>query len=177
MEISHGESVEISRNRRENRAVKVSAKVDYAIQALVEIALATSRDSLVSADEIATKHSIPNKFLEGILTNLRKSGIVNSYRGPSGGYELAKAPETIKVADIIRIMDGPLAAVRGLAPEEIDYRNSVKHVSDVWIATRVALRQVLERTSIAQILNGDFDSHVKKLLSEKDAGKRRRNNN
>lgn len=177
MEISHGESVEISRNRRENRAVKVSAKVDYAIQALVEIALATSRDSLVSADEIATKHSIPNKFLEGILTNLRKSGIVNSYRGPSGGYELAKAPETIKVADIIRIMDGPLAAVRGLAPEEIDYKSSVKHVSDVWIATRVALRQVLERTSIAQILNGDFDSHVKKLLGEKDAGKRRRNNN
>jgi Rrf2 family protein len=154
--------------------VKISAKVDYALQAVVEIAVATKKDTLISAEEIALKRDIPEKFLEGILTLLRKAGVVNSYRGPSGGFELAKKPEDVAVADIIRIIDGPLAAVRGFAPEEIDYAGPVKHVADVWIATRAALRNVLENISIADILSGDFDVSVSKLLSEKDARKRRK---
>jgi hypothetical protein len=64
--------------------------------------------------------------------------------------------------------------VRGFAPEEIDYAGPVKHVADVWIATRAALRNVLENISIADILSGDFDVSVSKLLSEKDARKRRK---
>jgi Rrf2 family protein len=154
--------------------VKISAKVDYALQAVVEIAVATKRDSLISAEEISSRRDIPEKFLEGILTLLRKSGIINSYRGPSGGFELAKKPQDIAVADIIRIIDGPLAAVRGFAPEEIDYAGPVKHVADVWIATRASLRNVLENISIADIISGDFDSSVSKLLNEKDARKRRK---
>ena len=154
--------------------MKISAKVDYALQAVVEIAVATKKDTLISAEEIALKRDIPEKFLEGILTLLRKAGVVNSYRGPSGGFELAKKPEDVAVADIIRIIDGPLAAVRGFAPEEIDYAGPVKHVADVWIATRAALRNVLENISIADILSGDFDVSVSKLLSEKDARKRRK---
>jgi Rrf2 family protein len=157
--------------------VKISAKADYALQALIEIAVATARDSLISAEEISAKRDIPEKFLEGILTLLRKAGIVNSYRGPSGGFELAKKPEDVTVADIIRIIDGPLAAVRGFAPEEIDYSGSVKHISDVWIATRVALRNVLENISLADILVGEFKPNVTKMLSEKDARKRRRTSN
>ena len=154
--------------------MKVSAKVDYAIQALVEIAHATDKETLISAEEISGKHAIPAKFLEGILTALRKAGIINSFRGPSGGYELAKLAQSITVADVIRIIDGPLAAVRGFAPEEIDYKASVKHVSDVWIATRVALRSVLERVTIAQLQSGSFDSVITRMLTEKDARKRRR---
>lgn len=154
--------------------MKISAKVDYALQAVIEIAVSTEKELLISAEEISTKHQIPEKFLEGILTLLRKSGIVNSYRGPSGGYELAKSPETITVADLFRIIDGPLAAVRGLAPEEVGYAGSVKYISDVWIATRVGLRHVLENISIADIINGEFDPPIQKLLNEKDAWKRRR---
>lgn len=154
--------------------MKISAKVDYALQAVVEISVATKKDSLISAEEIASRRDIPEKFLEGILTLLRKSGVINSYRGPSGGYELAKKPQDIAVADIIRIIDGPLAAVRGFAPEEIDYTGPVKHVADVWIATRVSLRNVLENISIADILSGDFDVSISKLLNEKDARKRRK---
>ena len=105
---------------RKNEPVKISAKVDYAVQAVVEIAVATKRDTLISAEEISNRRDIPEKFLEGILTSLRKAGIVNSFRGPSGGFELAKKAEDVAVADIIRIIDGPLAAVRGFAPEEID---------------------------------------------------------
>ena len=154
--------------------MKISAKVDYALQAVVEIAVATKKDSLISAEEISSRRDIPEKFLEGILTLLRKSGVINSYRGPAGGFELAKKPQEIAVADIIRIIDGPLAAVRGFAPEEIDYAGPVKHVADVWIATRASLRNVLENISIADILSGDFDVSVSKLLNEKDARKRRK---
>lgn len=154
--------------------MKISAKVDYALQAVIEIAVATKKDSLISAEDISAKRDIPVKFLEGILTLLRKAGVVNSYRGPSGGFELAKKPEDVAVADIIRIIDGPLAAVRGFAPEEIDYSGSVKHVSDVWIATRAALRNVLEHISIADIIDGKFDPTVSKMLVEKDARKRRK---
>ena len=154
--------------------MKISAKVDYALQAVVEIAVATKKDSLISTEEIASRRDIPEKFLEGILTLLRKSGVINSYRGPSGGYELAKKPQDIAVADIIRIIDGPLAAVRGFAPEEIEYAGPVKHVADVWIATRASLRNVLENISMADILSGDFDVSVSKLLNEKDARKRRK---
>jgi Rrf2 family protein len=155
--------------------VKISAKVDYALQAVIEIAVATEKDSLISAEEISNRRDIPEKFLEGILTLLRKAGVVNSYRGPSGGFELAKKPKEIAVADIIRIIDGPLAAVRGFAPEEIEYSGPVKHVSDVWIATRSALRTVLENISIADIIDGDFEPTVAKMISEKDARKRRKN--
>jgi Rrf2 family protein len=154
--------------------VKISAKVDYALQAVVEIAIATKKDSLISSEEISSRRDIPEKFLEGILTLLRKSGVINSYRGPSGGFELAKKPQDIAVAEIIRIIDGPLAAVRGFAPEEIDYAGPVKHVADVWIATRASLRNVLENISIADIISGDFDASISKLLNEKDARKRRK---
>lgn len=154
--------------------MNISAKVDYALQALVEIAAATKSEVLISAEEISLKRQIPAKFLEGILTTLRKAGVVNSYRGPAGGFELARSAEDISVADVIRIMDGPLAAVRGYAPEEIEYSGSAKHLPEVWIATRVALRNVLERVSIADVLAGDFDPVVKKMASEKDARKRRR---
>lgn len=160
---------------RKNEHVKISAKVDYAVQAVVEIAVATKRDTLISAEEISNRRDIPEKFLEGILTSLRKAGIVNSFRGPSGGFELAKKAEDVAVADIIRIIDGPLAAVRGFAPEEIDYAGPVKHVSDVWIATRAALRNVLENISVADILDGKFDPAISKMLSEKDVRKRRKN--
>ncbi|MFM9151676.1 MAG: RrF2 family transcriptional regulator [Candidatus Planktophila sp.] len=154
--------------------MKISAKVDYALQAMIEIAVATKKDTLISAEEISHRRDIPEKFLEGILTLLRKAEVVNSYRGPAGGFELAKRPEDVTVADIIRIIDGPLAAVRGFAPEEIDYAGPVKNVSDVWIATRSALRMVLENISIADIIEGDFDPTVAKLINEKDARKRRR---
>jgi len=160
--------------KRKNEPVKISAKADYALQALVEIAVATHRETLISAEDISEKREIPEKFLEGILTLLRKAGLVNSYRGPSGGFELAKNPEDIAVADIIRIVDGPLAAVRGFAPEDIAYSGAVKHVSDVWIATRAALRNVLENISIADIVAGEFDPTIVKMISDKDAMKRRK---
>ena len=158
----------------ENVAMKVSAKVDYAVQAIIEIARATEQQNVISAEAIASKHDIPEKFLEGILTSLRKAKLINSYRGPSGGYELARPAGEMNVAEIIRAIDGPLAAVRGAPPEEIKYESSVQHVADVWIATRVALREVLENITVTQIIEGKFDNLVTKKLEKKDARKRRK---
>lgn len=157
-----------------NPTVRISAKVDYALQAAVEIASASAKDELVSAEEIAQRCDIPLKFLEGILTSLRKAGIVNSFRGPAGGFELAKRADLIAVADLFRAIEGPLAAVRGHAPEDVDYSGNRTHISDVWIATRVSLRHVLENVTIDDILTGKFDPPVRKLLNEKDAWRRRK---
>jgi len=154
--------------------MKVSAKVDYALQAVIEIAHSSNRDQLISAEDIAGKHQIPEKFLEGILTTLRKAGLINSFRGPSGGYQLAKPAEQITIADVIRTIDGPLAAVRGYAPEEIEYRGSVKHLDQIWIATRSALREVLEHITISDALSGEFDKEIGLMLVKKDARKRRK---
>lgn len=154
--------------------MKVSAKVDYAVQAIVEIAHASNRGELISAEEIAGRHQIPEKFLEGILTTLRKSGLINSFRGPAGGYQLAKSPEQITIADVIRTIDGPLAAVRGYAPEEIEYRGSAKHLDQIWIATRSALREVLEHITIADALDGEFEKEIGAMLGKKDARRRRK---
>ena len=154
--------------------MKVSAKVDYAVQAVIEIAHSSACDELISAEEIAAKHQIPEKFLEGILTSLRKAGLINSFRGPSGGYQLAKPAESITIADVIRTIDGPLAAVRGYAPEEIEYRGSVKHLDQIWIATRSALREVLEHITISDALNGKFEREIAAMLVKKDAKKRRK---
>lgn len=154
--------------------MRISAKVDYALQAVVEIAAATAKGNLVSADEIAAKCDIPLKFLEGILTSLRKAGIINSFRGPTGGYELAKRADLIAVADLFRAVEGPLASVRGLAPEDVGYVGQRKHIADVWIATRVGLRHVLENVTIDEILTGKFDASIRKMLTEKDAWRRRK---
>jgi Rrf2 family protein len=157
----------------DNEGMKISAKADYAVQALCQIALSSRDLEKVSVERIAHKHEMPEKFLQGILTTLRKAGYIESSRGPSGGYVLSKSPDKISVADIIRAVDGPLAAVRNHAPEELKYDSTLKHLPDVWIATRAALREVLENVTIEQIIYGKFDSKIKKSISSKDARKRR----
>lgn len=154
--------------------MKISARVDYGVQAMIEIALATQRDSRISTDEISRRHDIPGKFLEGILTDLRKSRLILSHRGASGGYQLAMSPDSITIADLVRALDGPLAAVKGKAPELVKYKGSISHLTDVWIATRVGLRDVLENITLSDVISGNFRDDIAKMLKEKDAWKRRK---
>ena len=141
------------------------------MQALVEIA-AQDGDP-VSAHVIAERQDIPLKFLESILRKLTRAGFLTSTRGPQGGYRLAMSAEEITVADIIRAIEGPLAAVGNRAPEAAKYRQSAKHLTDVWVATRVALRDVLEQISIEDVLRGEFDTGIRQALRRKDAWSRR----
>lgn len=145
------------------------------MRALLHIAKAYESDpkQLVKADEIARAQDLPVKFLEGILTALRTAGIIISQRGADGGYRLAHAPHDITVAKVVRALDGPLAAVRGERPEEVEYAAPADHLKDVWIATRAALRNVLENVTLHDILVGELPKAVKPLLKEPGAWTRR----
>ena len=145
----------------------ISAKVDYAVRAL--LALANAEGGSVSGATIAAREQLPAKFLEGILAELRRAGIVSSQRGAEGGYRLARAPSAISLAEIIRATDGPLAEVRGERPEHTAYTGSAEHLQVVWIAVRASLRSVLERTSLADVASGKLPAHVRKLAADPDA--------
>jgi Rrf2 family protein len=153
----------------------ISARVDYAMRALLELA-AAQRDNpraLLKGDAIAEKHDIPTKFLVGVLTTLRTAGILQSMRGRDGGFRLAKPAADIRVADVMRALEGPLAEVRGERPEETEYLGAAEHLRDLWIATRVALRSVLETTSLADLETGNLPGEVATLLSAPGAWARR----
>ena len=132
------------------RAVKISAKADYAMRALLELAAAD--DPPVKGERIAEAQEIPLKFLENILIDLRHAGIVNSQRGPEGGYRLAVPADQITVAEVIRVVDGPLAAVAGVRPEAISYPAGAEALPDVWLQARSQLRSVLENVTFADLV-------------------------
>ncbi len=153
--------------------MRVTAKVDYAMRAVVVLANAASEGAEpVKGDAIAAAQEIPGKYLENILGELRLSGIVRSQRGADGGYRLARPAGEISVADVIRAVEGPLANVRGEAPEELNYPNDVDSLQEVWIATRAALRSVLEEVSVSEIASGKLPRKLEKLVEPQEAWER-----
>ena len=149
----------------------MSAKVDYAVRALAELAAAGGTP--LKGDAIAGAQGIPVKFLENILSDLRRAGIVNSQRGTMGGYWLVVPAERVTIADVIRAVEGALADVRGEPPEEIVYTGSAVALQEVWVATRAALRSVLEVVTIADVASGRPPEIVTRLTSDPDAWVRR----
>ena len=153
----------------------VSAKADYGMRALLELAVAYAANPtrLVKGEAIATAQDVPLKFLEGILRQLRQAGIVASQRGAEGGYRLDRNPADVSIADVVRALDGPLAAVRGQRPEDLDYHGASEHLREVWVAVRVSMRHVLERISLADVASGTLPADVSDLLGEPGAWQRR----
>lgn len=158
-----------------NGHMEVSAKVDYGMRALLELTQAYDRDpaALTKTEAIAKSQDIPAKFTEAILGQLRQHGLVISQRGADGGFRLASAPAQITVADVVRALDGPLAAVRGLPPEDAVYSGASQHLSQVWIATRAAVRAVMENVTLADIAAGDLPGEVAPFLTQPGAWERR----
>lgn len=146
-------------------AVQISAKTDYALRALCLLAT-TSDDGPVKADRIAAEQGIPRTFLDQILLDLRRHGMVESRRGPEGGHRLARPSWSITAADVVRAIDGPLALVHGHRPEELAYDGPAARMQDVWVAVRAALRAVLERTTIEQIVDGRLPAAVTDLAGD-----------
>ena len=153
----------------------VSAKADYGMRALLELAAAYEKSptQLVKGETIATAQAIPVKFLEGILRQLRQAGIVTSQRGAEGGYRLDRKPSDVSIADVVRALDGPLAAVRGQRPEDLDYAGAAEHLREGWIAVRASMRHVLEHISLADVAAGRLPAPVTELLAEPGAWQRR----
>lgn len=150
----------------------ISAKVDYAMRVLVALAAAPA-GSPMKGEMLATAQGVPVKFVENTLVELRRAGIVTSQRGREGGYRLARAADEIAVADIFRVLEGPLAEVRGERPEDMVYDGPAAHLQQVWVAVRAALRLVLESVTLADILAGELPGPVAELLAMPDAWERR----
>lgn len=146
----------------------VTAKADYAVRAVVELA-AGSQDTPRKVDQVAQAQGIPVSFLENILTQLRSAGIVRSQRGPEGGYWLAKPAAELNLAQVIRAVEGPLVGVRGQRPEEISYQGSAESLQQVWIALRANLRKVLEHVTVADVASGRLPKEIVTLSKEEEA--------
>lgn len=147
--------------------MQISAKADYAIRALAE--LASQGGGPVKGERLASAQDIPAKFLENILAELRHSGLVLSQRGAEGGYWLAAGAGDITLAAIIRAVDGPLANVRGQRPDVVEYQGAAKRLSEVWIAVRASLRAVLEEVTLADLVEGSLPDSVQQLTAEPEA--------
>jgi Rrf2 family protein len=156
--------------------VQISAKVDYAMRALLVLASATEP---LSAEAIAAEQGLPAKFLGVILNDLRHAGILASHRGrdagrarsapPGAGYLLARPASEVTAADVIRALEGPLAQVRGTRPEAVTYGGAAAHLQEAWVAVRASLRGVLEHLTLEQIKKGEFPPEVAKLVADPDA--------
>jgi Rrf2 family protein len=148
--------------------VRVSAKSDYALRALIELA---SREggAPVSAEELGRLQEIPHGFLQAILADLRRAGVVMSQRGQSGGWRMAREADSVSVADVIRAVDGPLVSVYGLRPEAVSYNGSAEVLQHVWIAARSSLRDVFEQVSIQSLADGRLPRAVTSRTQSEDA--------
>jgi Rrf2 family protein len=142
--------------------MRISAKADYAVRAVAELAAAAG-EKPVKAERIATAQEIPLNFLENILGELRHAGIVRSHRGAEGGFRLARPANEVTVADVIRAVEGPLASVRGGPPEEASYAGAAEALPKVWIAVRVNLRRVVEQVTIADLAANRLPNTIDKL--------------
>jgi Rrf2 family protein len=148
--------------------MRVSAKADYAVRAMVELA-SSGEGAPVKAERISQAQGIPIKFLENIMSELRNGGLVRSQRGVEGGYWLARPAGEITLAQVIRAVDGPLANVRGARPEDVSYNGSSEALRDVWIAVRASLRRVLDAVTLADVAAGRLPPEVAALIADGDA--------
>src|SRR6266481_1041434 len=144
--------------------MRLSARSDYALRAAIE--LAASGGGHVTADQLARTEGIPGKFLEAILTQLRRAGLVRSQRGPDGGFWLARPADEISLADIIRAIDGPLLGVRGERPENLGYIGAAEPLQTVWIALRANERAILEEVTLASVVSGPLPERVQLLIND-----------
>lgn len=123
----------------------------------------------MSAEELGRLQEIPHGFLQAILADLRRAGIVRSQRGQSGGWRMARDPSSVSVADVIRAVDGPLVSVYGLRPEAVSYNGKADVLQHVWIAVRSSLRDVLEQVTIAALAEAKLPRSVTSRTASEDA--------
>ena len=98
---------------------------------------------------------------------------MRSQRGADGGYWLAQPAENISLADVIRAVEGPLASVRGEAPEDVEYPGAAEHLQEIWIAVRASVRAVVEHVTLAQLAAGELPDEIRRLGEDPEAWIRR----
>ncbi len=156
----------------QNVAVHISAKAEYAVRALLVMA-ADADNKPIPGEIIARSQNMPMKFVENTLVELRRTGLVQSQRGAAGGFRLGRPANRITIADVVRAVDGPLAEVRGDRPENAVYEGPAEHLQTVWVATRAALRGVLEHVTLADVVGGKIPKKILRLAETPDAWRTR----
>jgi len=146
--------------------MRISAKEDYAVRAVLELALADGEP--LKREQISAAQDIPIAFLQNILTELRHAEIVEAQRGREGGFRLSRPAAQITVADVVRAVSGPLATVRGVRPQSVEYPPSAEPLKEVWVAVRANVRGVLEHVTLADLAAGRFRAPVKRLANDPD---------
>ena len=150
--------------------MQVSARADYALRAVAELARARAEGTgPLKGERISAEQGIPKKFMENILLDLKHHGMVRTQRGASGGYWLARPPAEITLADVIRAVEGPLANVRGEWPEAVEYTGAAEKLREVWIAVRASLRSVLETVTLEDLVTGELPERVEELTRDPEA--------
>jgi Rrf2 family protein len=149
-------------------AMRVSAKADYAVRACAELAASPHGDP-VASEVLAAGQGIPVSFLERILGDLRRGGVVVSVRGRAGGYRLARGADEITLADIIRAVDGPLVTVRDERPPSLEYSGSAAALLDVWVALRSSVREVLDHVTLAALVANELPETVREKADREGA--------
>lgn len=147
--------------------MRVTAKADYAVRAAAELAAAD--EGPIKGERLADAQDIPLQFLEHILLEMKHAGIVRARRGAKGGYWLAKSPDDVTIAEVIRAVEGPIANVQSMPPEEMVYQGNSEHLQAVWIAVRASLRSVLEQVTLSDLVSGDLPPVVEHLSGSPDA--------
>jgi Rrf2 family protein len=142
--------------------MRLSARVDYALRAMAELAAASAPRTV---EQLAAAQRIPSKYLENILGELRRGGLLRSQRGPDGGHRLARPTSEISIADVIRALDGELANVRGNRPEHLAYTGAAAPLQQVWIALRASERVILEGVTLAHVVSGEMPEQVAALVA------------
>ncbi|GAA2402462.1 Rrf2 family transcriptional regulator [Streptomyces coeruleofuscus] len=148
--------------------MRISARADYAVRAALQLA-ASRDDAPLKAEAIAYAQDIPHKFLESILNDMRRGGLVLSQRGGNGGYRLARPAESISIADVIRTVDGPLVSVRGVRPPDLSYTGPAESLLPLWIALRSNVREILEGVSLTDVASAQLPADVSALTNAPDA--------
>jgi Rrf2 family protein len=147
--------------------VRITARVDYAIRAALE--LAAVAPGTLTADRIATAQGIPSRFLQAILRDLQHARLISSQRGREGGYRLALPASEISLARVMRVEQGFLAEVHGQRPEDVTYPGPAAALGTVWVAARASYRRVLEEVTLADVIAGKLPAHVTALVELEDA--------
>ena len=147
--------------------VRITARVDYAVRAAIELAAAAPE--ALTCDKIATAQNIPSRFLQAILGDLQHARLVTSQRGRDGGYRLALPPAEISIARVMRVEQGFLAEVHGQRPEDVEYPGSAAPLAHVWVAAREAYRRVLENVTLADVVAGEMPPQVAEMIELESA--------
>ena len=147
--------------------MRITARVDYAVRAAVELAAAAP--GALTSERIATAQGIPSRFLQSILGDLQHARLVTSQRGREGGYRLALPPEEVSIARVMRVEQGFLAEVHGQRPEDVSYPGNAAELAGVWVAARAAYRRVLEEVTLADVVAGKLPAAVAELTELEEA--------